>query len=290
MSESKPIRWYLIGLATIVVAAGFLGIWKMLSTKATPEWVRRNKQRAAIRKEALTVVQSQSPDMAVKLVPYLRTDAGDIAAWALGRIGPRAAVAAKEIETVRQEKIRRAYKTHYPRFLSPPGRSEVLERILGCARDTPSVTESEFASRFSNKRLKLQGWKGYISSVETPAVEMASDNDAWLKLWVRHGAHPTCRPKIDFEKNVVVGIFLGTTTFTEFADLAEIADGSNEVIVRYHNIFSDAISDSPSSPYLFFQMKRPSVPIKVIRIQSHAMSTHNSEKETLMAQFVPNKK
>lgn len=283
----KNIRWHIIGLITAVTVAVLFGVWKALITKATPDWIRRDKQRAAIRAKAMTIVNSGSPDTVADLIPLLGTDASDIAVWGLGRIGPGAAPAVRELESLERQRIEKARSHLSSRNYDPLGKPEALERISGCTTGQPSRLASYFQD--FHRHTKIDGWQGNISGVSSPMVEVVADQAAWQNLWRRHGAHPTCRPEIDFRNQIVIGIFLGTTTHTEFPRMGDISENSSGVTVHYYDTYSDALSDSPSTPYIFIRIKRPSTPLKVVRTVTYAMSRTPKKMETEMALYVPRK-
>jgi hypothetical protein len=75
--------------------------------------------------------------------------------------------------------------------------------------------------------------RGDMSALETPREAVARTEAEWTALWKLHApARPA--PVIDFTKNMVVGVFLGTRPTSGFS--VEIVGASREgetLVVRY---------------------------------------------------------
>jgi len=85
--------------------------------------------------------------------------------------------------------------------------------------------------------------RGYQSGVSDAGVVVARDEDAWRALWRRHAATVLPRPEppaVDFEREMVVGVTLGTRSTGGFG--VEVA----RVVAAEDGLFVEATERAPA--------------------------------------------
>jgi hypothetical protein len=75
--------------------------------------------------------------------------------------------------------------------------------------------------------------QGGQSEVDAPRQVTVRDRDAWASLWRAH-APGRPAPAVDFSREMVVGVFMGTRPTAGFAvDIVGYRDSGNDVVVLY---------------------------------------------------------
>ncbi len=237
--------------------------------------------RCAVQEKALS--ESLDPGSVGKLIDLI-PECKEGAIQALGRIGPKAAEA---LPIIRKsfEKKKSEWK-HRTMDLPYCAESLAIERISGCTKEQPSGEELLFDVFARSRRAALKGAEGVNSSIRTPFATVITNDKDWRDLWSRHGAHPTCRPKIDFSKQIVIATFRGDTTATESLSLGGFEEATSSITFRYYDGFSDALSEAPVSPFMFVWVTRPKKRLVVIEQRYWAMSSAKPV-ETEVAHYEP---
>jgi hypothetical protein len=75
--------------------------------------------------------------------------------------------------------------------------------------------------------------KGDQSNVDDAKQVLVRTDAEWVKLWQQHSPdHP--RPKVDFSKEMVVGVFMGSRTNAGFSTaVVSTTDAKGTLLVRY---------------------------------------------------------
>jgi hypothetical protein len=75
--------------------------------------------------------------------------------------------------------------------------------------------------------------QGGQSEIEVQRQVTVRDRDAWASLWRAH-APRRATPAVDFSREMVVGVFMGTRPTAGFAvDIVGYRDSGNDVVVLY---------------------------------------------------------
>lgn len=75
--------------------------------------------------------------------------------------------------------------------------------------------------------------KGAESAIDSPRQAIARTADEWEKLWRQHSWDRPA-PKIDFAKDMVVAVFLGSRTTGGYTiAIEEVRDEGGKLIVKY---------------------------------------------------------
>jgi hypothetical protein len=117
---------------------------------------------------------------------------------------------------------------------------------------------------------------GADSSVTSAQVSLAKDQASWNRMWAQHrgtsGANlPNTirladdRPPVDFRKNVVVGIFGGTTEGVEGYVVAAVATDAKSAFVRFAPVPPPLPMPNPrvAQPYGFVILPRTKLRLEI---------------------------
>jgi hypothetical protein len=75
--------------------------------------------------------------------------------------------------------------------------------------------------------------QGGQSEIEVQRQVTVRDRDGWASLWRAHAPRRP-RPAVDFSREMVVGVFMGTRPTAGFAvDIVGYRDSGNDVVVLY---------------------------------------------------------
>jgi hypothetical protein len=75
--------------------------------------------------------------------------------------------------------------------------------------------------------------KGVVSGIATGRQVAALDRDAWSAIWRQHAAE-RAQPEVDFSREMVVGVFLGTRPTAGFGvEILRYREMGNDVVVVY---------------------------------------------------------
>jgi hypothetical protein len=79
---------------------------------------------------------------------------------------------------------------------------------------------------------------GTMSQVSTPRQVTVRDGAAWAALWRAHSFGP--RPEVDFSREMVVGVFLGTRPTAGYAvEIVGVRAKGENLTVEYHEAVPD---------------------------------------------------
>jgi hypothetical protein len=142
-----------------------------------------------------------------------------------------------------------------PGFAKPPiprkGMTEPVQDAAGMAMKTPR-SEIEVSAGKPMPAMKkslvppqvasasdttVQEWKGDSSGITIQREVVIKDPESWAQLWAEHQSPrgtPSAPPAIDFENQMIVGIFLGDRGSSGYAvEILSILVQDNESIITY---------------------------------------------------------
>lgn len=109
-----------------------------------------------------------------------------------------------------------------------------LVGVSCCADGDPEEPVLEPEMEAPSPTLELA--RGTSSAIQETRVAVARTPEAWAELWAEHGAnrvpHPPA-PEVDFERHMVVAVFLGTRTSGGYGvEIAECRAHEDRIVVR----------------------------------------------------------
>ncbi len=112
--------------------------------------------------------------------------------------------------------------------------------------------------------------KGAQSGVDDAQQIAVRTADEWAKVWQRHGLDRP-RPKVDFAREIVVGVFMGSRPTAGFeVEIAGVASEGGVTVVRYRETAPsrDAITAQViTSPYVLAAIPRTSGDVRFEKVQ-----------------------
>jgi hypothetical protein len=135
-------------------------------------------------------------------------------------------------------------------------------RMLSCLRDAPLAPQ-----RGATTVRTID--KGTQSNVDEARQVVARTEAEWQALWKRH-EYDRPAPKIDFSKEMVVGVFLGSRPTAGFAVEivgADVRDGALVVSYREAKPAADAMTAQVlTSPYTFAVVEKRAGDVKFQKV------------------------
>ena len=112
--------------------------------------------------------------------------------------------------------------------------------------------------------------KGAQSGVDEAQQIVVRTADEWAKVWQHHGMDRP-RPKVDFARETVVGIFMGSRPTAGFeVEIAGVASEAGVTVVRYREKAPsrDAITAQViTSPYVLAAIPKTSGEVRFEKVQ-----------------------
>ncbi|GEM_PF-3421556 len=116
--------------------------------------------------------------------------------------------------------------------------------VAGKKSSQTEVAEQRAAVSMALETRKLNADALRIEEI-LPMLRMWASSDEFAAFWLEYGAEPV--PAIDFQKAVVVGIFLGSKPNLGYAVAIDgVSVVGDELLVAYRNILPDPKMDYPA--------------------------------------------
>jgi hypothetical protein len=124
----------------------------------------------------------------------------------------------------------------------------------------------------------LTGWKGTYSGIRDAQYVLIRSSKEWKDLWGRHSPNSIV-PKVDFSKEMVLGMFFGNS-HREFLQVAEV----NKTGLTYEVLYPDFVA-SPNYEFLLVRLPRSRAEFTVRQRHRIAMSRSPGPYESVKAVF-----
>lgn len=111
-------------------------------------------------------------------------------------------------------------------------------------------------------------WTGENTLIDKAEYQRITDADAWTTLWQRHAGKRERAPEVDFEKHMVVAVFMGRVTYDQAAVHA-VKKTKDEIIFGLEVEDVDCCDFSTHPLYLIAVVPRSNLKLSIIsRVRS----------------------
>jgi hypothetical protein len=167
------------------------------------------------------------------------------------------------------------------------GRSTIVVKYNTPHTETFSievVTPEELAARLKRDGPDVLRFRGSNCGVRTASRQVIEDEATWKKvwgqanngnMWVQLGGAPTL-PKIDFDKQVALAVFMGVQRKVEYIEIVAIKDTGKQVEVHVHSSDPPKVGRAKpvpihlvglpliTAPYDIVVIPKPNKPVKFV--------------------------
>lgn len=114
---------------------------------------------------------------------------------------------------------------------------------------------------------------GTSSGVREAANLIIRDAADWTVWWRRHvGASMRQRPAVDFDREMVIGIFAGESRIPRRVSIVRIVPEAGSLVVWYRQADTRPLPDgegvAPSAPFVIVRLPRSSLPVRFALVKT----------------------